>query len=307
MKTNNETNKIYLFAYDEMKDLEFFTKLFGMDVVHQKARLTGFVKCVNEDGEFFIRRDATSYLEGLVFELNKEQLFFADKWKLLPIYDRFLVNVELTETNEILENVYVYSKIESGNYRIAKKEDENQPKDVFLIQNFIHFLTIQKRMKQYNLYDFLFIYKIDNETKKYYENISNPNAFISFHDTEARFQTSIIPCVLVTFNECGQDYIAITIFERNDYFNAISYYEMFYGLGDYKNIRVDLTSVDESISLGAFKNKKPDLILSMKEDKTILEMKYAEYEKAYELVVPEFEVHHWDRFNYLVAFFLSKE
>ncbi|MBN0970496.1 gamma-glutamylcyclotransferase family protein [Mycoplasma phocoeninasale] len=307
MKTNNETNKIYLFAYDEMKDLEFFTKLFGMDVVHQKARLTGFVKCVNEDGEFFIRRDATSYLEGLVFELNKEQLFFADKWKLLPIYDRFLVNVELTETNEILENVYVYSKIESGNYRIAKKEDENQQKDVFLIQNFIHFLTIQKRMKQYNLYDFLFIYKIDNETKKYYENISNPNAFISFHDTKARFQTSIIPCVLVPFSQNNENYVAITIFNRNDYFNAITYYEMFYGLGEYKNIMVELTATDKKIDLAIFKNKKPDFIFSMKEDKKNSEKKFAEYEKAFELVVPEFEIEHWNRFNYLISFFFNKK
>ncbi|AXE61025.1 hypothetical protein DA803_02940 [[Mycoplasma] phocae] len=306
MKKDDKTNKIYLFAYDEMANIEFFTRLFGLNVTHEKARLTGFIKCVNRDGNFFIKKDTNSFIEGMVFEISKEQLFLADKWKLMPIYDRFLVNVQLIEKNEILENVYVYSKIETSEYKIVTKSDEEPPKNISFFQNFMNFLSIQNEMNKYDLYDFLFVYKVEPKIKAYYENVDNPVGLISFKNTENHNEITTIPSVIVPFEINGNSYLSISVFNRNDYFNAIQYYEMFYQLNDYAKIEVQFTSFTTNINLDTFKNTKPDFILSLKEDKNISTNKYAEYEKAFELVVPEFKIEHWERFNDLVNFFFNK-
>ncbi|AZZ65597.1 gamma-glutamylcyclotransferase [Metamycoplasma phocicerebrale] len=299
--------KIYLFAYDELEHLDFFGKLFGLGVINKSARLNGFIKCINPSSEVFIKKDKNSFVKGTLFEITKEQLFLVDKWKLLPKYDRFPVNILLEDNNSIVEDAFVYSKIEFGEF-----EPFENKKELFNINNyresFNYFLDSQKQKLQN--FDFVFLYKPSKKDWEYLSQIKTTNIFIklTIDNDKNIYNTTYISTAFCPFVDKGQPYIALAAFNRSDSFNVISYYEIFnnININDYgKNIKIEFIDVNKIMDTAFFDKEKPVFFLSNREDKTTEQNKYAFKENVFEYVLKDFDINHWSRFNNLLGLFFE--
>jgi len=74
-----DDNNIYVFSYDALQNKEFYGKLLGENIEHHKARLNGFAKYTDITKFNLLKKEQSSYVDGVVFKVTKDQLFAIDR------------------------------------------------------------------------------------------------------------------------------------------------------------------------------------------------------------------------------------
>ena len=116
---NNET--FYVFLYETKE--EIFSKLFNKNTEFHKARLNGYYAATDDLGFKLLKKDRLKYVDGYVYKITKDELFKLDRFLMFPLYGRFEINVITLDTNEILENVLTYSRLELAQPHEVKQDD----------------------------------------------------------------------------------------------------------------------------------------------------------------------------------------
>lgn len=298
-----DDNNVYVFSYDALQNEEFYAKLLGENVEHHKARLNGFAKYTDITKFNLLKKEQSSYVDGVVFKVTKDQLFAIDRWVIFPQYGRFLANVLLLDNNEILENVFVYSRLEISK---PEKVDEN------IIQfnpnadekNINAFIELENYKKNNPLYDFIFVYKIDKEQSEAIEELTHPFFALSFTLKKDENVKIILPVIITTLKN-GDDYFAFSIiFGHKEFMNAIAFYDLFYDRLPDEKYNYEYTSLFMNIELPFLKNK-PNYILSLIEDKKATKSEYGVFERAIEYPIKWFDINPWERFNLLLSLFFD--
>ncbi|QJG66231.1 gamma-glutamylcyclotransferase [Mycoplasma phocoeninasale] len=297
--------KYYIFSYDSMQDPIFFENLFAKDTKRMAATLNGYVKCVDESRYFLLKKDLSSQVRGTVFEISKDELFMVDRWKMFPQYQRFTANVLLNDKNEILENVYVYTKLELGKYYVAT-EDMGFFKDPSASEdNLRAFIELEKQAKKLPISDAVFLYEIDEKTHELIRNFTHPYTALILEDKENKL-FSIQSCALFAINEKNKHYAALTSFGNKVGMNSIMYYEVFNDKIPNSHSEITIKPLYD-LDLSFLEGKKPNYYLSHREDKEEKNGKMGWYKDvAFELVTPDFNLDPMLRFDQLLtAFFQS--
>ena len=300
-----DNQKIYIFSYGTVQDPLFYENLFHKDVIKHKAVLNGFAKCIDDSMYFLLKKDQLSSVEGTVFEITKDELFLVDRWEMFPQYGRFLANVLLTDENKVLENVYVYSKLEFGKYYLAPTEMKYSNNPNANEQNLKGFIELENELKSFPLYNFIFMYEIKKEIYDYFEKLTHPYFALTFSLKE-RKEKIILQTMTVAFKDKDKYYVGILMLGRKDFLNAINYYEIFYDLDNHGKFDIEFTPLyDTNMDFSIFKNNKPNYVISLKEDSNINESIVGVHEKAFEITIKNFDIDPWKRFNYLLSVFFD--
>lgn len=299
--------KIYVFSYGTIQDPQFYKELLP-NSKPMPAILNGYAKCVDETMYFLLKKDLSSQVKGSVFEISKEELFLIDRWELFPQYQRFQVNVLLTETNEILENVYVYTKLEVGKYYLAT-DDMGFSRNPNANENNLNaFIEMEKAIKDFPLTDYIFLYDINEQEFEEINKLTHPYAALIIDDKENRNYVAIHGSIFA-IKEDGKMYAALTSFSQKSNLNSIFYYQAFNEKLLNSKPEIMLKSLYDNTNIDFLINKKPVYYLSSREDKAINETQVGWYEnKAFELVEKDFDIDPFIRFNKMLkAFFDTKQ
>jgi gamma-glutamylcyclotransferase (GGCT)/AIG2-like uncharacterized protein YtfP len=119
-----------LFSYGTFKDINVQRSIFGREVCCKPACLEGYNICADKDGYYYLieSEDKENKVYGLVLELSQRELWLADQWEEVPVYEREKLKVQ---TSNGIENAWVYFKndIQFSHYVYGKdisslKEDD---------------------------------------------------------------------------------------------------------------------------------------------------------------------------------------
>ena len=299
---------IYFFAYAGEQDEPFYSKMFSPDVKKHPARLNGFAKCKDQSHFLLLKKDPLKSVDGVVFEITKDQLFALDRWNLYPQYGRFAANVILTDTNEIIDNALIYTKLEEGKWEPLSNEEA----DIYRNPNFDEknvngFFALEETLKNYNIHDFALLYKIDKEKFDYINQFTHP--FLNFEISIKEEPNALLLNfgVLMAIQENDEYFAIVQVFGKKEPIEIFHYYQMFYDKipNFHHSIKFFPTVMD--ININFLNETKPDYFISYKEDKNLdltSNKNLAIWEKAMELVTNDFNINPWTRFDIILkAFF----
>lgn len=300
MKNDDE---IYVFSYDALQMPEFYEKLLGRGIEHHKARLNGFAKYTDITKFHFLKKEQSNYVDGTVFKINKGQLFAIDRWLIFPQYGRFMANVFLLDNNEVLENVFVYSRLEISKPEKVDSNDNNFNPNTNK-ENIDAFLELEKHKENNPLYDFAFVYKINKEKHDVIFQLTHPFFALIFSVKGKENAKIILPVIVTTLEKNGEYFAFSLIFGHKEFMNGISFYDLFYNRIENEKYDFEYQSLFMDLNL-EFLNDKPNFIVSLREDKNTTESEYGVYERAIEYPIKSFDIDPWKRFNILISLFFD--
>ncbi|AZZ65203.1 gamma-glutamylcyclotransferase [Metamycoplasma phocicerebrale] len=177
---NNQ--KIYVFAYASIQDPLFYENLLSNWKTKRPAVLNGYAKCIDSESNLLIKKDNSNKINGFVFEITKEELFMLDRWNKFPHYQRHIVNVMALDTNEMIENVQIYTKLEFGQVYLAP-EDEPTLTTIYRNENEMNsFIEIEKLNKNFPIIDNAILYKVNEEQFNKIKNLKHPYLVLIIED-----------------------------------------------------------------------------------------------------------------------------
>lgn len=101
-----------LFAYGTLKDLDIQTALFGRQLNGMVAHVKNWGLYMAQDGYLFVKPSVDGRVDGLILELESEDMEKADAWEDLNVYNREICSA--VNQNDEEESVHIYTR------RIAK-------------------------------------------------------------------------------------------------------------------------------------------------------------------------------------------
>ncbi|WP_373437050.1 gamma-glutamylcyclotransferase family protein [Metamycoplasma equirhinis] len=292
--------KIKVFVYDAMAKAENFLAMFGLKIKNEPAKLVGYKSFFNRDKDVFIKKDYSSIVDGVLLELDEANLKRLDKWYLFPYFDRIMLNV-LDENNQIVENVYVYSKIVSLEDCISFDSLIN-PEDKAKIFNGVHenllkFLESEKKTKNLPFHDVVFLYELSNEQMQQFKNYKYPYVYIVNKEFKYNIPAMFLP---VTIN--GFEYLALVAFYRQEQLKAIDYKSFFE-----KPQIFEFASKYKNVDVSILNTTRPFQYLVTSENTALSSEQIATRENTFELMTFDFQLNPWNRFNYLIGVFDQTE
>ncbi|AWX69589.1 gamma-glutamylcyclotransferase family protein [[Mycoplasma] anseris] len=304
--------KIYVFSYGTIQDPQFYEPLFGKEVKKYPASLNGFIKCKDQTNYFLLKKDTYGVVDGTVFEITKDQLFLIDRWEMFPQYGRFFANVFLKDKNEILENVYVYSKLEVGKWEKVTDSQVFSSDPKANQENLSAFVELEKQIADLPLYDFLFLYKSDKKTNEMIKQLTHPYAalFINWTTKNNEKYSLTSHGIFIELEYENEYYVGYLMFGRKEPNNAIHYSMMFnHELNELQHIDIGYKYLVQPFDLAIFNKQKPAFFLSAREDQNLEEkFKLGIYENCLELICQDFDLDPWKRLNLMLdAFFKHKK
>ena len=304
---NNET--FYVFLYETKE--EIFSKLFNKNTEFHKARLNGYYAATDDLGFKLLKKDRLKYVDGYVYKITKDELFKLDRFLMFPLYGRFEINVITLDTNEILENVLTYSRLELAQPHEVKQDDASS--DEVILKNIEGFNKFADLEKNEPFYDFILLWEITKEQNQ----LINENPFPFFNldikmkeqqDAEIRNYG-----ILFTFEHEKKYYAAYTMFAKYSFLSAIDYYNIFYQVPNSFPATYNFIFLYDKYFEGKAKDYeflnqiKPIFFISTRLDLDQKEPTIGVYQKACEFVVNDFNKDHFERYNWLLsAFFDAK-
>ncbi|TPD97751.1 gamma-glutamylcyclotransferase family protein [Metamycoplasma equirhinis] len=288
--------KIKVFVYDAIVKAENFLAMFGLKIKNEPAKLAGYKSFFNRDKDVFIKKDYSSIVDGVLLELDEANLKRLDKWYLFPYFDRIMLNV-LDENNQIVENVYVYSKIVSLEDCISFDSLIN-PEDKAKIFNGVHenllkFLEAEKKTKNLPFHDVVFLYELSNEQMQQFKNYKYPYVYIVNKEFKYNIPAMFLP---VTIN--GFEYLALVAFYRQEQLKAIDYKSFFE-----KHQIFEFASKYKNVDVSILNTTRPFQYLVTSENTALSSEQIATHENTFELMTFDFQLNPWNRFNYLIGVF----
>ncbi|AWX42668.1 Uncharacterised protein [Metamycoplasma cloacale] len=293
--------KIYVFSYGTIQDPKFYEPLLGKNVIKHPAVLNGFMKCYDQTNYFLLKKDKYSQVKGTIFEVTVDQLFMLDRWEMFPQYGRFQANVLITDKNEIIENVYVYSKLEAGEW---KKVDEtmkfsNNPNEND--QNMKSFIELEERTKEFPLYDFLFLYKSTKELNENVKTWTHPYVAIMFEGKkDNQLVKYVVHGTIIELTLHNQHFLGFLMFSKKDINSGLDYQALFNNEAKLENFTIKYIPLVQNLNLNYFTENLPWYYLSNKLDKELPQAKLGVANNALELALPVFHIDPWYRLNQML-------
>jgi len=96
-----------LFAYGTLKDPVIQTALFGRRLNGYAAHIKNWGLFMAQEGYLFVKPCAGGHVDGLILELESEDMEKADLWEDLNVYRREIC-CAVNDTGE--ESVYIYTR-----------------------------------------------------------------------------------------------------------------------------------------------------------------------------------------------------
>lgn len=96
-----------LFAYGTLKDPDIQTTLFGRRLIGYAAHVKNWGLYMAKGGYLFVKPYAGGRVEGLILELESEDMEKADAWEDLTVYSR---EVCCAIAKNKAESVYIYTR-----------------------------------------------------------------------------------------------------------------------------------------------------------------------------------------------------
>lgn len=96
-----------LFAYGTLKDKDIQVALFGRQLIGYAAHIMDWGLYMGKEGYLFVKPCGGGRVDGLILELEPEDLDKADAWEDLNVYQREICRV--VHKNEE-ESVYIYTR-----------------------------------------------------------------------------------------------------------------------------------------------------------------------------------------------------
>lgn len=96
-----------LFAYGTLKDPDIQTALFGRRLIGYAAHVKNWGLYMSQEGYLFVKPHAGGRVEGLIVELESEDLEKADTWEDLNVYRR---EICCAVNKDKEESVYIYTR-----------------------------------------------------------------------------------------------------------------------------------------------------------------------------------------------------
>ncbi|MGX9339328.1 gamma-glutamylcyclotransferase family protein [Mycoplasma sp. 332] len=292
-------NKIYLFSYGTIQDELFYKNLLSPDCVRRPALLNGYAKCVDETAYFLLKKDIAHQVKGTLFEITKDELFMIDRWEMFPQYQRFQANVIATDTNEIIENVYVYTKLEFGKYYLATDDmgfstspNENE-------QNLKAFITLEQQTELFPLVDNAILYEISDEEFEKIIHLSHPYVALILDDQ--KFKNYLVdPYAVLGIKIHDKKYALLISFGRKNSLNSIFYYHAIENKIEGVEIIKDIKPLYK-FNIDFLLDKKPIKYINLKLDKTIEKPKFGVFEDiAYEITLNDFDIDPFRRLDIII-------
>ncbi|WP_369085706.1 gamma-glutamylcyclotransferase family protein [Metamycoplasma spumans] len=299
--------KIYLFSYGTIQEELFYKNIFHEGVKKMPAILNGYAKCVDETNYFLLKKDIGSQVEGTVFEITKDELFAVDRWEMFPQYQRMQANVLNLENNEILENVYVYTKLEFGKYYLATEDMGFSVNPNATEENLKSFIELEKRTAQFGISDNILVYELSDEEYDQIKDITHPYFALILDDKENKL-FSAEPYTLIGIENDNKKYGMMVSFGQKTGLNSIFYYKAFNGLFPDSKINITFKNLYLELKHDFLTNKKPIYFSSAVVDATKNQDQVGWYQNvAFQVVFKNFNIDPFKRFDQqLQAFFETK-
>ncbi|WP_427902921.1 gamma-glutamylcyclotransferase family protein [Metamycoplasma alkalescens] len=294
-----QDKKIYVFSYGTIQDELFYKNLLSPNVIKRPAILNGYAKCIDDLQYFLLKKDIGHQVKGSIFEITKEELFMIDRWEMFPQYQRFLANVIATDTNEIIEDVYVYTRLEYGQYYLApddlnfsKSPNENE-------ENLKAFIALEKESQFLPLLDNGILYEVSDEEFEKIKNLTHPYLALILDDKENK-NYLVEPYAILALEIKQKNYALLISFGRKNNLNSIFYYHAFENkINNVKITRVLKPLYDFEINF--LENKTPIKYISLRRDFEEEAGKLGVFEnKAYEIVLKDFDIDPFKRLNVII-------
>jgi len=125
-------NRMPLFTYGTLQDIEIQRILFGKQILMEKATLNHWRIYSDEEGYYFITEEQGSFVEGHIIYLSQEELLIADQWEEVPTYSRILVVVKLAEG--ITCKSWAYVKDNKKGKPIKNPQFSNRPREEVIVE-----------------------------------------------------------------------------------------------------------------------------------------------------------------------------
>lgn len=291
--------KVYLFSYGTIQDELFYKNLLSPNCVRRPAILNGYAKCVDETKYFLLKKDIAHQVKGTLFEITKEELFMIDRWEMFPQYQRFQVNVIATDTNEIVENVYVYTKLEYGKYYLATEEMgfSKSPNENEL--NLQSFIEIEKQTELFPLMDNAILYEVNDDEFEKIIHLTHPYLALVLDDkVNKNYLVEPYAILAVKLNE--KKYALLISFGRKSTLNSIFYYHAMEDKMENAKINREFKPL-YNFDIEFLNNKKPVKYINLKRDFQLDEPKFGIFEdKAYEITMKDFDIDPFRRLDIML-------
>ncbi|BAP39561.1 gamma-glutamylcyclotransferase family protein [Metamycoplasma canadense] len=298
---NKKDNKVYVFSYGTIQDELFYKNLLSPSTLRKKAILNGYAKCVDESNYFLLKKDIAYQVKGTLFEITKDELFMIDRWENFPQYQRFQANVILEDTNEIVEDVYVYTKLEFGQYYLADDNLGFSKSPYETEENLNAFIQKEKMTEFLPLLDNGILYEINQEELEKIKSLPHPYLALILDDKENK-NYLVEPYTILAFsnNNNNKHYALLVTFAQKNNMNSIFYYHAFEN--KIENAKIDkFFKPFYDFSLDFLNNKTPIKYINIRRDLGIDEPKFGIFEdKAYEIILNDFDIDHFKRLDIMI-------
>ncbi|MBN4089680.1 gamma-glutamylcyclotransferase family protein [Mycoplasma enhydrae] len=295
-----ENNKIYIFGYATIQDPRFYEKFISKHTLKRPAILNGYVKCIDSENNFLIKKDNSGHIDGWLFEVSKEELFTIDRWNKYPHYQRHTVNVLATDKNEIIENVEIYTKLELGEVFLAPEDKEILQKLYVNEKELNSFLKLEDMNKNSNLLDKSIIFKLNDADFNKIKNVTHPYMVLVIEDVIKK-QYLFEHYALIPLKLDGMNYALLVSFAQNNGLNCKFYYDSWEN--DKFNASLNISWKPLYDFDGSFIAKlKPDKYINLKWDPNIKMPKLGGYnDKTFEYVISDFDIDPFKRLNLIIG------
>lgn len=291
--------KIYLFSYGTIQDELFYKNLLSPNVIRKPAILNGYAKCVDETNYFLLKKDIAHQVKGTVFEITKEELFMIDRWEMFPQYQRFQVNVITTDTNEIIEDVYVYTKLEYGKYYLATDDMgfSNSPNENEM--NLKAFIELEKQNELFPLVDNAILYELNDDEMEKIKSLTHPY-FALILDDKTNKNYLVEPYAVLAMKIKEKNYGLLISIGRKNNLNSIFYYRAFEDKIENVKITREFKPL-YNFDISFLQDKTPLKYINLRRDLQSKEPKFGIYDnKAYEIILNDFDIDPFKRIDILV-------
>ncbi|PZW01466.1 gamma-glutamylcyclotransferase family protein [Metamycoplasma auris] len=295
----NKKNTIYLFSYGTIQDELFYKNLLSENVVRRPAILNGYAKCIDDSEYFLLKKDIAHQVEGTLFEITEEELFMIDRWEMFPQYQRFQANIIATDTNEIIEDVYVYTRLEYGKYYLAPKEMQFSKSPNENEQNLRAFIALEKESADFPLLDNAILFEVSDEELEKLNVLTHPYLALILDD-QINKNYLVEPYSIFALKIKNKNYALLISFGRKNNLNSIFYFQAFEGKINGVEVQRTLKPLYE-FNLDFLADRKPLKYISLRRDLNENQPKFGEYEnKAYEIVLKDFDIDPFKRLDLII-------
>ncbi|ENY68733.1 Hypothetical protein MAU_5310 [Metamycoplasma auris 15026] len=295
----NKKNTIYLFSYGTIQDELFYKNLLSENVVRRPAILNGYAKCIDDSEYFLLKKDISHQVKGTLFEITEEELFMIDRWEMFPQYQRFQANIIATDTNEIIEDVYVYTRLEYGKYYLAPEEMQFSKSPNENEQNLKAFIALEKESKDFPLLDNAILFEVSDEELEKLNTLTHPYLALILDD-QINKNYLVEPYSVFALKIKNKSYALLISFGRKNNLNSIFYYQAFESKINGVEVQRTLKPLYE-FNLDFLADRKPFKYISLRRDFNEENPKLGEYEnKAYEIVLKDFDIDPFKRLDLII-------